>query len=196
MIQLTENATPLEVAQYVQHRLRLYTCIAGGSARDVWHGREPKDFDLLVLCGDAVTEDVEDLAAHARRAVLEDIPEATDVNAYFTYRDQKAGSIAYCIKFNVDGVAFDLIEHMLCCTTPKKQVENFDCTLNMAWFIEDEDGALQVVTHPRFNETVRTGCVRHLSSIDGDIERRWEYLRGKYPEYVYLLPSKPTGAVQ
>lgn len=186
---------PIAVAEEVANKLGEEFVIAGGAARDVWHGNTPKDFDVFVLNGEAAYETVEDASARTLACLKRILFEATGFVVYNSYRDEEGGRIAYCIKFTYKGVAFDVIECMQTMHSAKEQVENFDVTLNMVWFILDIDGHLYVTAHPRFREVVSYQAFVHaLPTLDGDVRARLSYLQKKYPEYVYT--SKPRAVTK
>lgn len=185
---LIKAPVPLEVAHEVIQSLNLIgtLVIAGGAARDTILGRVPKDFDLVVIQGSAECERVEELLEHAVNVIRRKLPEATDIEQYPTYRDIQ-GHIAYVVKFSYKGFDFDVIEYMEYMESPEEQCEYFDTTLNMAYFTYEtsESDRLVPVAHPRFIQTLRTGKVEVLDSIDNDVDKRLKYLQSKYPEFEY-----------
>lgn len=187
---------PLQVALEVTGKLNHLggdVIVAGGAARDHILGLPVKDFDLFVIQGSAQEDDVDDTVARALSAIEQRLPEATDVRVFDSYRDNP-GRVAYVIKFNYKGVAFDLIEYMEYMPNAHYQVENFDTTLSMAWFAYvDHDGPeLVPVPHPRFIETLLTKKVEVLSTLDGPRNSRLEYLQSKYPmfDYPFIIPQQ------
>lgn len=179
----------LEVTEKLTH-LGYDIIVAGGAARDHLLGLPIKDIDLFVIQGSAYEEDVNDILDRVLYAIEQQLPEATDVQVCENYRDNP-GRVAYVIKFNYKGVAFDLIEYMEYMPNAHIQVENFDTTLSMAWFayVDHDRPELVPVPHPRFIETLLTKKVEVLPTLDGPRNPRLEYLQSKYPMFDYPFKS-------
>jgi hypothetical protein len=163
--------TALSIADALR-RVGIPCVIAGGAARDIYHGREPKDYDIVVLDDLDVSE--------VLRQIVEDIPGQFRDLEYFgegtSMRDCEDANLDWVVKFTRDGTEFDLIQFRSLPSTPQEVVEAFDCTLNMAWL--DDEGAVQ--THDLF--PLPGGRVRLRPLCDYPAERV-NYLRGKYEDY-------------
>jgi len=175
-------AITLKVINLLSSKITLVA--AGGAARDDILGGTIKDIDLFVLDGLAESERCEEESENTAMYVRELLGvKHTDV--LYSYREE-SGNLAYVIKFEYEGVQFDLIEFMEYQPSARKQVEYFDTTLNMVWFVYDEsEEGLVPVPHPRFVETLLSGHVQVLPYIDGDVNNRLRYLQNKYPGFEY-----------
>lgn len=164
----------LEVALSVADQLRragIACVIAGGAARDTYHSREPKDYDIVVLDDYDVEESL--------RVIDEDVKGTRNLDFFgpgSSMRDCEDVNLDWVIKFEVDGVSFDLIQFSNHPNTPIEAVESFDCTLNMVWI--NEHGGVE--THCLFpapgDKIILTDRCDHPA-------RRVEYLRSKYPDF-------------
>lgn len=163
--------------------------LAGGAVRDIVHKRCPKDYDLLVL-KDVSCESYEEEALFARETVL--AAGGTNAEIFCTYRTAHDCRIAYVVKFQLDGMDFDLIQHNTGYQTPREQVCNFDTNLNMMWM--DAHGAVTIEPEA---EAVLNGDtpVTALAACDGLRADRLSYLRTKYPGYTFDFETVITPEV-
>lgn len=162
--------------------------LAGGAVRDLIHGRRPKDYDFCVLRKDEMQDDDIVEAAQEYAASLRGTLGVSEVKVTETYRD--ASRINYVIQFQFEGLGqVDVINYGAHHGSGREQVLGFDCTLNMVWLTQDEDGnpcivvepeAAQVLARVRPNELTKDG--------DGRKRGRLEYLAGKYPQYEHVDP--------
>lgn len=155
---------------------------AGGSVRDLLHGRQPKDFDLFWL-GDGPIGQGDDLegavAGYVR--VVEELTGDTGVQVHTTYRADS--SLEFVLSFEAQGRRFDLI-----CYggmgTPREQVQHFDANINMVWVAQDEDGNPVLAVEPEAAEVfTRRRPILMTRYCDGDVQERLDYLCRKYPQY-------------
>lgn len=176
-----------ETALCLLHHLEqagIAACIAGGAARDLYHGNEPKDFDIVLLC--PVDED--DLV-HALKRLCIPVKQFGSGCDTVSMNSATEERLDYVVKANLLGTECDIISLRAQPTTPQEAVELFDCTLNMAWL--NKDGA--IILHPDF--PTEGGAVR-MTDICDDPIGRMQYLSSKYPTYqwptVASLMSHPN----
>jgi hypothetical protein len=159
----------MEVLQHLSH-CGITAVIAGGSVRDTYHGKVPKDYDICVL-GDHSIEDA--------ITTLDDCSGVTGIEPFgdgASMADSADANLDWVIKFVCRGVHFDLIQFASLPSTPTELVESFDCTLNMAWLAEDGE----VILHDDYPEPF--GKVHILPLCDFPVARVL-YLSEKYPQY-------------
>lgn len=159
----------MEVLAHLDH-CGITAVIAGGSARDSYHGVTPKDYDICVL-GDHTIDDA--------IAALDDCGHVTDIEPFGDGASMSANenrNLDWVIKFVRLGVHFDLIQFASLPLTPTELVESFDCTLNMAWIAEDGE----VILHDDYPKPF--GKVEFMPLCDFPLARM-RYLSQKYPQY-------------
>lgn len=154
----------------------------GGAARDAYLGREPKDYDFVILNTDEIQRD----------DVLRAIENATGMTARELGNDEEyvgderelehvyeSGILKACGKvLKVQFLQYTLSKTKSFLGDPYNVVEDFDCTLNYAWF-EEYNGRLLIRVHPEFPSLQYK--VRPVHK-DGDDERRY-YIKHKFPEF-------------
>lgn len=162
----------------------LHVVLAGGAARDWYHKRIPKDYDLCDLDAGWVGDhdSYEEAASYAKR-VLESYPGVVVTKVHHSYRDGSDTRMFFVIKFTYYDLEFDYLAYTSCPDTPEKQVSQFDTTLNMVWF-DHTNGSLKWL-NPFFKNVYLGAPVQPLRTLDGDTIKRLTYLQGKYPQYQY-----------
>ncbi len=167
--------TPLEAAQQVLAILRgsgWRAVIAGGSARDHYLGRTPKDYDIVML-GDNHGGDIAyELQAHEFDVSVYGLVS----NEYTRDEGDPPSHLDWVIKVENYGTKIDIIQQSAHPESPTEAVEAFDVSLNMAWF----NDAGHVVCHPDFPMT--GGVVKVLRLCDVP-HKRIPYLAAKFPQY-------------
>lgn len=157
------------------HGINVVCC--GGAARDTYLGREPKDYDFVIMNNaegfDYLTELADVLGGS--------VQELGDLDYVENAEDRGLQRV-------FEGLADGFMTVQFLLYTPKKTksfagdpyniVEDFDCTLNYAWF-EEYNGKLLVRVHPEF-PSIQYGIQPvHRDSTD---ERR-VYIKSKFPEF-------------
>lgn len=152
-----------------------FSCvIAGGSARDTALGREPKDYDILVMGDTDCSEGIyELLMVHEFDVVTYGI----DEDNYTAAGEDTPPHLLWVIK-TANVIDLDIIQQRRLPTTPEQVVEGFDVSLNMAWF----DDAGDVVKHTEFPEP--GGVITVLRDCDVP-PARVAYLSQKFPGYIW-----------
>lgn len=149
-------------------KLGITAVAAGGCARDILHGRVPKDIDICIL-SDAPDESIDDIEA-----------EFGQCDVFTKYNGETDGRIRFVIKTLVNDTEVDIIQYdtyrVGTISTGERQVECFDCTLNMAWI----DSTGEVQTHSQYPKP--NGKVAMLKLCDFP-KARLTYMSEKYPEY-------------
>lgn len=158
--------------------------IAGGACRDLLHGIEPRDVDLLWL-GDgpiALGEQLEEAVDSYVAKISSVLPEATDITVHETYRGQKA-SLEFVIGFSYRGVTYDLICYGYC-QTPREQVLQFDTNLNMMWVTVDEDGCPAIVVEAEAAAVItHRDPITIVNETGQKAAERLAYMQEKFPQY-------------
>lgn len=158
--------------------------VVGGAARDLYHGRAPKDYDIMLLGSaevDDIIQDLDMVRGSLRMEVFGDGSSMLPVESLYQGADPER--LAWVIKVRLDGLDIDIIKYTEDYETAKEAVENFDLSLNMAW-IDPSDFTVKL--HPEY--PIAGGLVTILPRCD-DPSKRVEYIRHKYPHYHY-----PTNA--
>ncbi|BAN92339.1 nucleotidyltransferase [Ralstonia phage RSB3] len=175
------------------HRLADYGVIAvcvGGAARDTFLGREPKDFDLVILSQHKYDPLLEWIKACSEYGVRE---LGSDAESY--QADERELAHVY-----ETGVTYDtstekpLVAQVQILVysddvtgcwkgNPEDAVEEHDCDLNKAWF-EQRNGKLVPRVHYSFPSPY-TGNVNTFRS--GTSADRISYIKAKFPEFNHTV---------
>jgi len=153
----------------------------GGAARDTYLGRKPKDYDFVIID----RHDGIDYMAAISEATGFVCRELGDDEEYVA--DDRGLDHVYESYLHTGELGGQLTVQFLLYSRSKTKsfkgdpynvVEDFDCSLNYAWF-EEYQGKLLVRVHPEFPSLQFDMPVRHR---DGDENRR-NYIRAKFPEF-------------
>lgn len=138
-------------------------CIMGGSARDIYHGKDPKDFDIIVPLGTPM----EDLKRLAKELAVEG-----------SYRCFKFGEGPYeiddrvimCIKLRYSGVDFDILLYNV--EAPAAEaVYHLDFNINQFVLTSVGTAVFMGISHPKYG----------LVEVRGDAKpARKEYIQAKW----------------
>lgn len=157
--------------------------VVGGAARDLHHGREPKDYDILILA-EAEIEDVIEVLLERDDIISAMVAFGDGASMAPAEEAPRAHSrLDWVLKLAVSGVDIDVLKYTDDFETPQEAVENFDLSLNMAWV--DLNGRIQL--HPEY--PARGELVRLLPRIDFPLVRV-PYMAAKYPQYIYPTVSE------
>jgi hypothetical protein len=155
----------------------------GGAARDTYLGREPKDYDFVILNTDEIQRD----------DVLRAIENATGMTARELGNDEEyvgdGRELEHVYESGIQKDYGKLIPvQFLQYTVGKTRrfqgdpycvVEDFDNTLNYAWF-EEYQGRLLVRVHPEFPSVQYGVKAEQRDKSDPDRE---QYMKSKFPEF-------------
>jgi len=175
----------LEAVYNMIQRLRdygIYVVCCGGAARDYYLGRTPNDYDFVVL------NTVHEPETFRRVVELSTNFECRELGDDVEYVNEDR-NLAYVFEsaLGVDVDHRDLKVQFLVYTPaktltfkgdPHNVVEDFDCSLNYAWF-EEHQGRLLVRVHPEF-PSIQYGI--KPTHRDGCDERKL-YIQHKFPEF-------------
>lgn len=158
---IKSNFKAIQVADHIRKFVGKRAVIAGGCARDVHFGIEPKDYDIILPR----------LAHYDNiRAALEDLGvDYREMNFYRYNEGSESDRVAYCFKFSYDGVDFDLLVYLI--EDSHEAPAHFDFNINQ--FILDAEGNAQFVGdfHPD----------EGLVAVRGDHSpKREAYVKAKY----------------
>lgn len=147
--------------------------VCGGAARDAYHMREPKDYDICLLdTGEYVWQTK--VLALLRGAGIGAVERDCSLLPYDGEEDTR---LDFVIHGEYKDLKFDILQYSDPKQTIAQQLAAFDCTLNMAWF-DPENG--EVCVSSQFPATENA----QIFPLDRHIEAdRVEYLEGKYPQY-------------
>ena len=176
--------TAATLVRALAHALDFDAIVAGGAARDWFHGRVSKDVDIFVLFGCAYKAGTYEGYARPLARGLAGLG-ATDLEVFSSYRDSPR--VAYVIKGSYAGLDFDLIEYISHPRTPEEQVRQFDSNLNQVW-LELPAGRGAALcdlrgTEDFFDVVEFRQPIRPTRSLDGEVAERIAYLGAKYPDY-------------
>ena len=153
--------------------------IAGGCARDIAHGVEPKDFDVIVPLGTPISPLKEHLKVLA------------DEGSYraFVFGDVSTGKpydevdrVILCLKATIKGVDFDVLLYNVT-EDALKAVDYFDA--NLSQYVLTKDGT------PRFAGQVHPN--ERLVWVRGDAnQKRMDYIRDKHRNFYPGLYEQPV----
>lgn len=164
----TQIISITEFVLQVQKDLGLNTVLAGGAARDILYGKEPKDFDLFLLYNEGYQGEV------LERVLA--VADAGTVQEYPTY-NEVSETIDFVIYFEVQGRPFDLIILEQDVFSPSDVIETFDLNLNQVWM--NEAGLIEYkADHPFV-----TGDVSLTQSPDRPSKERVLALAEKFSQY-------------
>lgn len=166
-----QNLTPARV-QELLCRLQeagLRPVIMGGAARDMYHGKTPKDWDILFLSHWA---DLGDDAQTALEAV--DGFTSDDYDFYPAYGESRLFGV---LKLHRDGI--DLIFYDGDYTDAAVLASRMDTTLNAYWIDPEVSWFVQFL--PTASHV--TGLIEVQRADDPPTPERLQYLAEKYPQY-------------
>lgn len=193
--------TKLEALQNLIIRLHVdygivVVCV-GGAARDTYLGREPKDYDLVVLTPTGNTDDLREQLLQASGAFSIAELGKHDIEDYV--KEDSDRGLRHVFEFNLDvesgvRVEFPLKQPNITVQVlvfseevtkryahdPYNVVEDHDCDLNKAWF-EEVNGKLRARVHPEFPSPF-TGNVNNFQPGYNNHVRK-TYMQDKFPEY-------------
>lgn len=148
--------------------------VAGGAARDTYHGVTPKDYDIVIINNDDTT------LARVTAALAERTLQFED----FSGNASMGGSPHLEWVLQVEGCV-DIIAQTARPTSINEVLENFDFTLNMAYFERRGYPKLHE-RYPAVGEEVVM-----LDKCDDPVNRSC-YLSKKYPQYVWPFNCPPS----
>lgn len=179
----------------IDHGVRV-VCV-GGAARDTFLGREPKDYDLVVLSPTANEDDLRSALLEASGAFSIAELGQHDIENYVNKDDDrglrnvfeldmpiKAALGSYkpdCITVQV--LVFSEAVTQSYANDPYNVVEDHDCDLNKAW-LENVGGVLRARVHPEF-PSIFTGNTNSFKPGYSDHERK-AYMKSKFPEFNHI----------
>lgn len=150
--------------------------IAGGSIRDMYHNRECKDFDFVLLSGANWSEELK--AELNAKTILQEFGEVRQI---VNYNESCNSRFSFCMKVEFDGFAVDVIEMLdIDSKRPANIWEVFDLfDFNLNQFGIDEHGTFCSKFDAEAGEVlpVREDCS----------EKRIAYLKEKFPQYAWKL---------
>lgn len=171
---ITLNDIPEQVRKVREDLLGLGVnlVIAGGSIRDIYHGRDCKDFDLVLLAGNGLLGEL-----LYREKIQTYLGNITTFREYKNYTENCNSRFGSCMKTNIDGIEIDIVEMRdLEGKLPKTLHEVFNLfDFNLNQFGIDEKGEF----HTNFDSD--SGEI--VSVREDYLQARMEYLKGKYPQY-------------
>lgn len=167
----TQIISITEFVLQVQKDLGLNTVLAGGAARDILYGKEPKDFDLFLI--DFNDDDVLGFDLDAK------VTSVADEGTYYLYPhyNQDSETINSVYHFEVQGRPFDLIILGGIVESISDIIEGFDLNLNQVWL--NEAGLIEY----RADHPFVTGDVSLTQSPDRPTKERVLALAEKFPQY-------------
>lgn len=141
--------------------------VAGGCSRDIYHGKDPKDFDIIV-------DDWADPSLVV--ATLSDIQEFS-IGAFFPMYDHDSSDrIKWCQKGKVNGVDVDVIAYAI--PSVGDAPNHFDFNLNQ--YMTVKLNHIAYLTSPCWKDDPKDGLV----AIRGDhSEKREAYIKAKWEEF-------------
>lgn len=157
------NYVAIQVADHIRTFVGKRAIIAGGCARDVHFGIEPKDYDIILPR----------LAHYDNiRAALDALDVSyREMNFYRYNEGSESDRVAYCFKFTYQGIDFDLLVYLIDEAT--EAPAHFDFNLNQ--FILDAEGQAEFVGEFHPDEG--------LVAIRGDHSpKREAYVKAKYQQ--------------
>lgn len=178
------NTDYFGIAQRVLAALATYgikaVCIGGGP-RDLLHGRTPKDLDFIVF-GSPSIRDAEDAMGFQLGSNTESFSEYLGADLH--------ERLGWVVKANIEGVPVDII----CPTEPVSNAieasETLDVNLNQVWFEPTENNPRAIRTIDDYPETDSCAYPVKLISFDDVTLERIEYLRDKFPQYIFSIDPK------
>lgn len=171
---ITLNDIPEQVRKVREDLLGLGVnlVIAGGSIRDIYHGRDCKDFDLVLLAPEYKVYEV--LYRNTIKNYLGGFANFREFKNYTENCNSRFGS---CMKTEIDGIQIDIVEMRdLQGKLPKTLQEVFNLfDFNLNQFGIDEKG--------EFYTNFDSDSGEIVSVREDYLLARMEYLKGKYPQY-------------
>lgn len=144
--------------------------VAGGCSRDIYHGKDPKDFDIIVP-GSAPAADVAALLTP-----LVESGKATNYKFFPMYAEADSDRIEWVFKVTIAGVDLDIIRYAI--DTVVDAPDYFDFNLNQYVTVEFPSGVYGTI--PCWKDDPKDGLV----AIRGDhTERREAYVKAKWEEF-------------
>jgi len=176
----TRDRVAVDAVLHVLRDNGVQAVVAGGAARDLYWGRIPKDYDLIII-GEAPS--VDDLADDLRDQLAANVTPFGNGSSMADVDSIGGGSdrLDYVIKVEFNGVHIDVLKHVDDYPSPLDAVRNFDFSLNFIW-LNDKWEAVPAAEFPILVDG--TVIMGDNPSID-DPHGRVQYLRSKYPQYVY-----------
>lgn len=169
----------------------------GGAARDTYLGKEPKDYDLVVLSQTGNLDALRDaLKEETSAASVAELGEA-DIENYVNEGDDRGLRNVYELRMPIgDPLLFNIYEDYMTIQVlvfseevtkryagdPLNVVEDHDCDLNKAW-LEPVNGRLVARVHPEFPSPF-SGNVNHFQPGYSDHERK-RYIASKFREFTH-----------
>lgn len=147
--------------------------VAGGCSRDIYHGKEPKDFDIIVNDW-ADSSDV--------RAALNTMFEWTEGQFFPMYDHDASDRIKWVQKGKVNGIDVDVIAYSI--PEVSEAPNHFDFNLNQYMTLRAfrSDSSVTYFTVPCWKDDPKDGLV----AIRGDhSEKREAYIKAKWEEEFY-----------
>lgn len=178
---MAPNHNDLKAVFLVQEALLeigIQTVLAGGAVRDIIHGNQPKDYDLVCL---GYEDDVMDVINLLVDKPFVDVLKVYGDGEYVADNDDE--NLAWVLKLNVLGTSIDIIQYADRLETPKEVVESFDCTLNMCWLPPMHFNLNDIVKHPSFPKQIGDKVL--MLPLANNPKQRRDYIQRKYPQYVY-----------
>lgn len=170
------------------HTVGIAAVCCGGSARDAYHFRHPKDLDFIVLSNPEETDVPPEYDGDTVVDVLRKITAFDSVQLFSEYRAVKSSGghqVHWVVKAECNGIPVDIICPAKTCYTESDAVTNLDCTLNAAWFEPRGDGTCAVHVHPGLYPDLQDDIPVRLLYPKSCTAERIEYLKAKYPQYRY-----------
>lgn len=178
---MAPNHNDLKAVFLVQEALLeigIQTVLAGGAVRDIIHGNQPKDYDLICL---GYEDNISEVAGH-----LVDKPYVEWMEPFgegASMKENTDDNLAWVVKLGVLGTPIDLIQYADNLGTPEEVVESFDCTLNMCWLPSMHFNLNDIVKHPSFPKHIGDKVL--MLPLAHNPKQRRDYIQRKYPQYLY-----------
>lgn len=163
---ISSNLTAIKVRDTITANVGQQALIAGGCARDVYFGVEPKDYDIILP---------EQTNLNGLRTVLESLGVDYREMPFYRYNEAHVNDrIEWCFKFTYSGVDFDILIYRV--RDVYDAIKHFDYNINQFVLetIENSDELVATFAgkyHPD----------KGLVSIRNDAsEKRQNYIAAKY----------------
>lgn len=161
---------------------------SGGAARDTYLGREPKDYDFVIL---NYRDDIAYTAAISEATGISTIVMGENTEGYVPNQDERGLESVFESSLHFGAEKPLQVQFLLYNKTttkgfdgdPYNAVDQHDCDLNKAWF-EDVGGRLVARVHPEFPSPFTGNTNTFTPGID---EPRKSYIRAKFPEFKHTF---------
>jgi hypothetical protein len=169
------------VEAYIENTLKIikgtgvHAIVAGGYARDLHFGREPKDVDIVVSRHEMGDEEAHNLVEAACRAI-----DPNMVSHYQSHPDYPCDRIDYVFTLTNMKLPIDIIVYSGDYEDVGEIIDDFDCNLNMYALMHRTSGKKEVFyagTSGKYKESVEGTLVFTHGREDVECKRRRKMFR-------------------